>query len=131
MALRALAKPTSSSRLVGDALICFNELGRDNTVTLFWVPASWHAGIHGNERADELARAGAEGRGMQMEVGVPYALGKSLIRDSLLKTQLNRWQAEGKHWQAKLLLGPIIDKARSVHLSNVDEKQLTIDQITK
>ena len=46
------------NRLVVECLGCLDELARHNSVQLVWVPG--HEGVLGNERADELAKKGAD-----------------------------------------------------------------------
>lgn len=57
-ALRALNSPKVTSKLVLECMLALQELSRENTVTLIWVPG--HCGIEGNESADQAARLGAK-----------------------------------------------------------------------
>jgi Ribonuclease HI len=57
-ALKALESVTLKSKLVLECLECLNELATHNSVELVWVPG--HEGILDNERADELAKKGAD-----------------------------------------------------------------------
>ena len=54
-ALKALEPVTVKSKLL---LECLSELATHNLVQLVWVPG--YEGIVGNERADELAKKGAD-----------------------------------------------------------------------
>ena len=56
-ALKALDSDEITSRLVWECHNALCKLGNRNNVHLSWVPG--HVGIGGNERADQLARAGA------------------------------------------------------------------------
>ena len=56
-AIKALIAAQVSSAFVEECIGRLNALAEQGRVTLVWVPG--HTGIHGNERADELARAGA------------------------------------------------------------------------
>lgn len=55
--LLALDSHTVESKLVWECMLALNTLGEANKVTLMWAPG--HAGIHGNETADALAREGS------------------------------------------------------------------------
>ncbi|XP_050684276.1 uncharacterized protein LOC126979109 [Leptidea sinapis] len=73
-ALSAIDSNRSVSKLVDNCRTILNTLGRMNRVTLRWVPG--HAGIEGNEYADELARIGAKSTqfGPEPFCGVPRSL---------------------------------------------------------
>ena len=56
-ALKALRAFTYESRSVSECLDTLTALAKSNKVNLIWVPG--HEGIEGNEKADELAKKGA------------------------------------------------------------------------
>ena len=57
-AIQSLQNPEVKSKTKLECINSLNDLAVKNQVTLVWVPG--HTGIHGNERADELANiAGA------------------------------------------------------------------------
>jgi len=57
-AIKALLNPEITSGVVKESLEALNELGKENSVALFWTPGN--TGIPGNEVADELAKDGAQ-----------------------------------------------------------------------
>ena len=70
MALKALQAPKTSS-LVRQCQQALNHNSTRHAVGLYWVPG--HAGVRGNEIADELARSGS----VQQFVGPEPFLGVS------------------------------------------------------
>ena len=75
-ALKVLESVTVKSKLV---LECLSELATHNSVQLVWVPG--HGGILSNERADELAKKGADTpfTGPGPVLGLPYRAFKRAI----------------------------------------------------
>ena len=56
--IKALNSTKIKSKTTLNAQIELHKLGRDNHVSLRWIPA--HKGYSGNEKADELAKKGSE-----------------------------------------------------------------------
>ena len=53
-AIKALKKCTVTSITVLNCIRNLNQLGKQNHVSIAWIPG--HAGVHGNEVADYLAK---------------------------------------------------------------------------
>jgi hypothetical protein len=66
------------SRVVLQCVDSLQELSLSNRVRLVWVPG--HCGIHGNEEADVLARAGASSAFVGSEPCLPLAELADLLR---------------------------------------------------
>jgi len=78
----ALANHTTTSKLVREAKVTLNELTKNNSVIVTWIPG--HSGYKGNERADYLAKRGVEsGSQPESEIGVPFQEGCNRIEESL------------------------------------------------
>lgn len=56
-ALLALINPDCYSKIVEECKRNLNKLGDHHKITILWIPG--HAGLPGNEKADELARKGS------------------------------------------------------------------------
>ena len=60
---------------VRNCIEILNKLGSDNDLLVAWIPG--HTGVYGNERADDLAKAGSLlGTGMygpELFIPIPYA----------------------------------------------------------
>ncbi|XP_076547110.1 uncharacterized protein LOC143305849 [Osmia lignaria lignaria] len=106
-ALRAHHRVEVGSKLVRDCALTLRQLSLNNRVKLIWVPG--HAGILGNERANELARLGATSSQPYQEhpIGVStYAL-KGLAKEWLNQEFTRLWQnANGMRHTRALLEGP-------------------------
>ncbi|KMQ82368.1 reverse transcriptase [Lasius niger] len=85
------------------------------TVTLQWVPS--HVGIPGNEKADNMAKCGAEHD--QPEVPMTLSRAKNLINNYINKSSFasQREESIGKQWETLAAVGPIprhIERAEAV-----------------
>ena len=92
-ALKALKSVTVKSKLVIECLECLTELSTHNSVKLVRVPG--HEGILGNERADELAKKGADTpfSGPEPVLGLPYSVVKRAIGDWMERKHIECWKS--------------------------------------
>ena len=72
-AIKALIKCTVTSITVLNCIRNLNQLGKQNHVSIAWIPG--HAGVHGNEVADYLAKSGSTSKihGPEPFITIPYA----------------------------------------------------------
>lgn len=122
-ALGALKKPATESAVVWDCMLALNQLGKMNKVTLTWIPG--HQGIHGNEVADELAKAGTLEDPEEQIIGVPFATGRKIIADQLLRDHTRAWIGTSGCRQAKVVMKqPKINRAKE--LLSMDKGRLSV-----
>ena len=80
-AIKALIKCTVTSITVLNCIRNLNQLGKQNHVSIAWIPG--HAGVHGNEVADYVAKSGSKSKmhGPEPFITVPYASCVSTVKD--------------------------------------------------
>ena len=80
-ALKALIKSTVTSITVLNFIRSLNQLGKQNHVSIAWIPG--HAGVHGNEVADYVAKSESKliMYGPEPFITVPYASCVSTVTD--------------------------------------------------
>ena len=80
-AIKSLIKCTVTSITVLNCIRNLNQLGKQNHVSISWIAG--HAGIHGKEVADYLAKSGSksEMHGPEPFIAVPYAGCVSTVKD--------------------------------------------------
>ncbi|XP_046145898.1 uncharacterized protein LOC123989236 [Osmia bicornis bicornis] len=106
-ALRALHKVEVRSKLARDCALTLRQLSLNNRVKLIWVPG--HAGIPGNERANELARQGpiSSQPCHEYPIGVSTHALKGLAKDRLNQEFTRLWHnANGMRHTRALFEGP-------------------------
>ena len=84
-AIQSLQNPEVKSKTKLECINSLNDLAAKNQVTLVWVPG--HTGIHGNERADELANIAGALDTMGPEPSPP-------ISESTIKQGTKSWASE-------------------------------------
>ena len=79
-AIKALIRCTVTSITVLNCIRNLNQLGKQNHVSITWIPG--HAGVHGNEVADYVAKSGSKSKvhGPEPFVTGPYASCSSVAR---------------------------------------------------
>lgn len=104
-ALRAISSTKINSRLVWECVEKLNRLSRQNKVNLYWIPG--HAGIEGNEHADELAKQGASTPmpGPEPYCGLSYQELKRQIRSKYIEKATKEWKKNPGMRQSKILIG--------------------------
>ena len=92
--MKALESVTVKSDLVLECLECLSELATHNSIQLVWV--SGHGGILDNERADELAKKGADTpfTGPEPVLGLPNSVVKRANGNDLLHAKKSTAQTE-------------------------------------
>ena len=106
-ALKALSSYQVKSKLVWDCLNSLIALSSCNSLELRWVPG--HQGIQGNEKADQLAKKGAETSfiGPEPVVGVSIRTAKTTVKTWIKDRHQSRWKTyPGQKLARKLVLGP-------------------------
>ncbi|XP_017490460.1 PREDICTED: uncharacterized protein LOC108378663 [Rhagoletis zephyria] len=89
-ALLAIASPVTKSKLVGECKVILRSVSQSNTVSLVWVPG--HRNIEGNEKADELAKAGAGlDESQAVALGCPLGVVQREITTHFLELARRRW----------------------------------------
>ena len=85
-------------------------MGRSNSFKLEWVPG--HSGVHGNDKADDLAKKGASTHPLAPEpqCGISLALVKSQLEESKSRSHRKAWSDVRKQKQAKAFLKGQRDK---------------------
>ena len=80
-AIKALIKCTVTSITVLNCIRNLNQLGKQNHVSIEGDPG--HAGVHGNEVADYVAKSGSKSKmhGPEPFITVPYASCVSTVKD--------------------------------------------------
>jgi ribonuclease HI len=103
-ALKALSSPKVMSRLVAECLDALSVLANQNEVTLIWVPG--HCGIPGNEKADKLARQGAEMTllGPELALGIPRCSAKVAIKNWTEIQHYTTWKNVPGYRHGKLFI---------------------------
>ena len=88
-AIKALIKCSVTSITVLNCIRNLNQLGKQNHVSIAWIPG--HAGVHGNEVADYLAKSGSKSKihGSETFITVPYASCVSTFKD----WSTDRWKS--------------------------------------
>ena len=88
-AIKALIKCNVTSITVLNCIRNLNELRKQNHVSIAWIPG--HAGVHGNEVADYVAKSGSKSKihGPEPFITVPYASCVNTVKD----WSTNRWES--------------------------------------
>lgn len=92
-AMKALISPVVTSKLIEECKGYLNQMGQRNRIHLVWVPG--HAGVDGNEKADELAKAGSAGTETRPEpcIPIPQSLCAKAVKDWVRAEHVKRWTA--------------------------------------
>lgn len=103
-AIKALSNFSVSSKVVLSGREALQRLGSVNKVTIYWVPG--HAGIPGNETADELARGASATPlvGPEPYCGIPLCSARRHIREWEHSVTIAHWDNTPGLRQAKLFI---------------------------
>ncbi|XP_048002927.1 uncharacterized protein LOC125239400 [Leguminivora glycinivorella] len=103
-ALKALKRISVTSSLVRECREELNSIGKHRSVTVAWVPG--HQGVTGNEKADELARAGAETEFLGPEPALPMSadVTKGVIERIKEMEAQRAWERETSCRQTKMMI---------------------------
>ncbi len=120
--LAAIANPAVNSSSVAGCITALNALGEHNKVHLRWVKA--HIGTPGNERADLLAKRGANsGEGTSQEVPAAHATLGRTIKKNFYKKWQSQWDKHKECRQTKIWF-PTLDTSKSNELLRLSRTDL-------
>ena len=122
-AIKALIKCTVTSITVFNYIKNLNHLGKQNHVSIAWIPG--HAGVHGNEVADYVAKSGSKSKiyGPESFITILYASCVSTVMD----WSTGRWKSMWNERKNCLRLKDSVDWTSSrltVRLLNLKRPQL-------
>lgn len=122
-ALKALEKPVITSALVRQCKTALNKLAAGRKVTLAWVPG--HQGTRGNEKADELAREGADETfiGPEPCLPIPARAMKGVISKKIAAETNARWRDMKGCRQSKLFIRTL-DKEKTKYLLQLKKEDI-------
>lgn len=128
--LKALNSDSCDSRLIWDCIGVLKQLAKHNKVILMWVPG--HAGIEGNEAADELARKGSEGPfiGPEPFCGTPKSDNLRKLKQWEDRENLANWRKAPGLRQSKRLITPSRRRAADALLLTKKDLRLLTSLLT-
>lgn len=129
-ALQALRSTKVRSGLIDNCLTLLNELGQKNKLTLYWIPG--HEGYEGNERADCLAKRGAQRKFIGPEPFCTLSVGHRMdILRKWEETQFkNHWMNSKGQRQAKRLITISSTISKKLLGLNRDDLRLLTNYLT-
>ena len=94
-AIKPLIKCTATPITVFNCIRNLNQVGKQNHVSFAWIPG--HAGVHGNQVADYVAKSGSKSKmhGPEPFITVPYASCVSTVKD----WSTDRWKSMWNEWK--------------------------------
>ncbi|XP_063979904.1 uncharacterized protein LOC135163928 [Diachasmimorpha longicaudata] len=130
-ALRAILKYECCPKLVGECVELMAEIAVNNRLVVAWI--SGHAGIRGNQKADELAKNGSRmaSQGEVEHVGVHTDFVKDLLKERGDRRIVDRWDSEtGARHRKSLLEKPTRKIAETLLGPNRAKLQAILGLIT-
>lgn len=121
--IKALSSPQLYSSLVIECIQNLNMLGQHNSLEIMWVPG--HSDIVGNDKADELAKKGAELRPIGPEPILPIcnALTSNRLKEAANEFHTERWRSASICKFGRLMVDKP-DQKRAKYLLSLNRIQL-------
>ena len=117
-ALQALSNKIHNNISINDCHKPLTKLADENTVHLKWIKA--HTGHWGNEKADELAKAGTVSSNLVCSL-VPFNHIKNMINDKVNSLTHKRWNSN-RHAHTDLILGNHHTKTLKILTNNLNNR---------
>ena len=130
-AIKAIEAYKTKSKVVWECKQLLNQLSGKNKVKLIWVPG--HAGIEGNERADELARGASDTLfiGPEPSCGISYGHARTVIDKWVRNSTIAYWRNTPESRQCKkYITSPSKKLARDILSLNRKELRGVIGLLT-